>query len=211
MLIQTQVGPITSTTSISSGIQAAARAGNMGDLIVSEFNARYYETTYRRMKFNAANQAATTTSAGLSTTYTGLCISNPIGSTVNVVLDKVGYSFIVAFPAAAAIGLMVGYNSSTNVTHTTPGTPRSSFFGVGANGQALVDTASTLPTAPVIHTLFASGLTGAITTGEFISGDIVDLEGSVILPPGAYAAIYTSTASGASGFFGSLQWSEIPL
>lgn len=206
-----QVGPLTSTSSIAAGQQVAQRAGNMGEQIVSELHGRYYEASYRRTLFNAANQAAATTTVGLATTYTGLCLSNPVGSTVNVVLNKVGYSFIVAFAAASAVGLMCGYNSGTNVTHTTPGTPRSNFFGVGSAGSALVDTAATLPTAPVVTHLFASGLTGAITTGELISGETVDLEGSVILPPGAYAAIYTSTASGASGFLGSFQWEEIPL
>ena len=107
---------------------------------------------------------------------------------------------------------MCGYNSSTNVTHTTAGTPRSNFFGVGATGSGLVDTASTLPTAPVLTHIFAAGLTGAITTFQEIGAQYVfDLEGGVILPPGAYAAIYTSTVSGTSGFFGRFQWEEIPV
>jgi hypothetical protein len=37
------------------------------------------------------------------------------------------------------------------------------------------------------------------------------MEGSVILPPGAYAAIYTSTVSGAGSLAASFQWEEIPL
>jgi hypothetical protein len=211
MQVQTQVGPITSSTSMAPASIIPARAGQLGDLITSELHGRYYETAYRRALFNAANQAATTTSAGLATTYTGLCLSNPVGSSVNLVLNKVGYSFLVAFAAAAAIGLMCGYNSSTNVTHTTAGTPRSNFFGSGAAGQGLVDTSSTLPTAPVVTHLFGSGLTGAITTDPVVSGELVDLEGGLILPPGAYAAIYTSTASGTSGFLGSFQWEEIPV
>jgi hypothetical protein len=106
---------------------------------------------------------------------------------------------------------MTGYNSSTNVTHTTPGTPRSNFFGVGAVGQGLVDTACTFPTAPIVTHVFASGLTGAITTQEAVSGELTDLEGSIVIPPGGYAAIYTTTVSGTSGFFGSFQWEEIPV
>jgi hypothetical protein len=210
-LAVSQVGPLTSTSSIAAGQQVVQRAGNMGEQIISELHGRYYETSYRRAMFNAANQAAATTTVGLATTYTGLCLSNPVGSPVNLVLNKVGYSFIVAFPAAAAIGLMCGYNSSTNVTHTTAGTPRSSFFGVGATGSGLVDTAATLPTAPVLTHIFAAGLTGAITTSSSNGTYVFDLEGGVILPPGAYAAIYTSTVSGTSGFFGSMQWEEIPV
>lgn len=211
MQLNNQVGPVAITASAAPGSLVPARAGNLGDAIVSELHGRYYETNYRRALFNAANQAAATTTVGLATVYTGLSLSNPVGSTVNLVVTKIGVSFLVAFPAAAAVGVMAGYNSGTNVTHTTPGTPRNSFFGVGSAGQGLVDTACTFPTAPVVHTLFDSGLTGAITTEEQASGGLIDLEGSLILPPGAYCAVYTSAVSGTSGFFGSIAWEEVPV
>lgn len=205
-----QVGPLSSNASLSSGLAAVQRAGNMGEQIISELQGRYYEAAYRQALFNAANQAATTTTVGLATTYTGLCLSNPIGSGKNVVVLKCGVAFLVAPAAALAVGIMVGYNSSTNVTHTTPGTPRSSLFGTGATGVALVDTAATLPTAPVVHTVFGANLTAAITTAPQTGPNVVDLEGSLILPPGAYAAFYTSAASGTSSFLGSFSWMEVP-
>lgn len=211
MIIQGQVGALASTTSLPAGQQTISRFGNMGDQIVSELHGRYYETCYRRAAYVAANQAAATTTVGLATTYTGICLSNPVNSTFNLVINKVGYNFIVAPAAALAVGFMVGYNGSTNVTHTTPITPRSSFVGVGATGVGLVDAAATLPTAPTVSHIFASNITGAITTAADGAGGLVDLEGSVILPPGAYAAIYTSAASGTSGFLGSISWEEVPV
>lgn len=211
MINQGQVGPVASTSSLSAGAQPALRLGNMGDLIASGLHGKYYEAAYRRALFAAANQAATTTTVGLATTYTGLCLSNPVGSSVNLVLNAVGMAFIVAFPAGAAIGIMTGYNSSTNVTHTTPITPRNQFFGIGASGVGLVDAAATLPTAPFLNMLLNSGITGAITTTTQGGMTYYDLNGAIILPPGAYAAIYTSTVSGTSGFFGSMLWEEVPL
>src|SRR6266571_5303054 len=95
MLIQPQVGPLATTASLAAGQQPAARAGNMGDLIVSELHGRYYEGTYRRSMFNAANQTGVVTTAALATTFTGLCLSNPINSTVNLVLEKIGIAFSV--------------------------------------------------------------------------------------------------------------------
>ena len=210
MLIQGQVGVLATTQSIAPATQSVARQGNMGELIVSELHGRYYEANYRRSLFNGAIVSQVTT-VGLATTYTGLCLSNPIGSTVNLVLNKVGYAFVVAFAAGAAVGIMTGFNSGTNVTHTTPVTPRSQFFGVGATGTGLLDSSATLPTAPTLNTILGAGLTGAITTTPFGLGGVVDLEGSIILPPGAYAAIYTSTASGAASGAFSFQWEEIPL
>lgn len=211
MLVQNQVGPIAVATSIPPGVQAPGRAGQLGETIVSELHGRYYETNYRRNVFSVANQAVTTTTVGLALAYTGLCLSNPVGSTVNLSLLKVGFSFIVAFPAAASVALALGYNSGTNVTHTTPVTPRSNFFGVGASPVALADVSATLPTAPFYTHFLGTGLTGAITTIPHIAPTITDLEGSVILPPGAYAIIATSTVSGTSGFWGSFCWEEIPV
>ncbi|MEP7109299.1 MAG: hypothetical protein ABI760_15000 [Ferruginibacter sp.] len=210
MIVQGQVGVIATTASISPNTQAALRQGNMGDAILSELHGRYYETNYRRALFGGAIVGQVTT-VGLATTYTGLCLSNPVGSTVNVVITKCAYSFIVAFAAGAFIGLMTGYNSSTNVTHTTPVTPRSQFFGVGASGTALLDSAATLPTAPTVSIIFDSGLTGAITTSPNGVSKVIDLEGSIILPAGAYCAFYTSTASGAAGGAFSFQYEEVPV
>ncbi len=207
MLSQGQVGPITST---ADGVQVALRAGKLGEQIVSELHARYYETNYRRALMTAANQSGQTTSVGFATTYTGLCLSNPLGSGVNLVLTKVDVAFSIVPAAVMAVGVMTGYNGSTNVTHTTPGTPRSQFFGAGAVGAGLVDTAATLPTAPVLNTLLGSMGTAAITAVSEMPAFSRDLEGTIILPPGAYAAIYTSSASGASGLWASFSWEEVP-
>ena len=206
MLSQGQVGPLATTVSLAPGTTPALRQGNLGDLILSELHGRYYETNYRRALFTAATQAATATTVALATTYTGLCISNPVGSSVNLVLNKVGIALSVAPVAIAPIGIMVGYNSGTNVTHTTPGTPRSLFFGSGSTGTALVDTSSTLPTAPVLVHPLMTGFTPAALPSS--GPALIDLEGAIILPPGAYAAIYSLTT--VTGLF-SFQWEEVPV
>ena len=212
MLIQNQVGPVAGQSSIGAGTQVVQRAGQMGDVIVSELQARYYENTYRRNKFYGSNGATPSiTTVALATTYTGLCIYNPAGSTVNLVLDKVGYSFLVAFAAAATIGLMVGYAPAGIVTAAAAASPgASSFIGLGAAPQGKVALSATLVGTPTLHTVFGEGLTGAITTVPE-GMQILDLEGSIILPPGAYAAIYTSTASGAASLAASFQWTEVAI
>lgn len=213
MLVQKQVGPIATTTSIAAGTAATGRLGNMGEDIVSELHGRYYETTYRRNKFYGSNGATpSVTTVALATTYTGLCLYNPAGSTVNLSIDKVGYSFLVAFPAASTIGLMVGYAAAGIVTAGAAASPgASSFVGQGASGQGKVALSATLVGTPTLHTVFGQGLTGLITTATAVDNTIVDFEGSIILPPGAYAAIYTSTVSGAASLAASFQWEEVPI
>ncbi len=205
-LIQGQVGP----QFVTDGTEPTIRMGKTAEQIIQQLHGRYYEAVYRRTMFNGAITGQVTT-VGLATTYTGLCLSNPVGSPVNLVLDKVGFAFIVAFAAGSAVGLMTGYSAGTNVTHTTPVTPRSQFYTGGGGGYGLLDSAATLPVAPTVNTILASGLTGAITTTPFVPNGLVDLEGSIILPPGAYCAIYTSTASGAAAGAFSFTWEEVPV
>ncbi len=210
MIIQGQVGPQATTSSLATAAQPNLRLGNMGDLIASQLHGRFYEAAYRRVLYTASNQAGTTTSAGLSTTYTGLVLCNPVGTPVNLVVRAVGLSFGVAFAAAAGVGILTGYNSSTNVTHTTPLTPRSQFIGATYAGYGLADSSATLPTAPVVNTILMVGVTGAITTVPSIPAQFFDIDGAIILPPGAYAGVYTSTASGASSMIASIMWEEVP-
>ena len=209
MLSQGQVGPLATTASLSPGSQPTLRMGNMGEQIVSNLHGHHYEAAYRRSLFAAATQSVTTTTVGLAATYTGLCVSNPVGSPVNLSILRVGWAFLVAFPAAAALGLMKGFNSGTNVTHTTPVTPIAQ--NTAASGVGLADVSCTMPTAPVLNTVLGSGVTGAITTSMQISPSIYDLNGTILLPPGGYVAFYTSTVSGTSAFFGSMLWEEIPI
>jgi hypothetical protein len=208
MQLQTTVGAPSSSQ--APGQQPNLRAGAMSDLIVSEFMGRYAESTYRRQNFSAATQAALATTAGLATAYTGLILSNPVGSGVNLHLNKVGYASIVAQATALAVGIMVGFNAGTNVTHTTPAAPKSNFVGVGVAGVGLVDTAATMPTAPTLQALLGSIDTGAVTTVTVSGLTVVDLESSIILPPGAYAALYTSAASAAASLLASIGWQELP-
>lgn len=194
----------------ADGASVAARAGKTGEQIIQQLHGRYYEATKRGLMFGGSITGQVTT-VGLATTYTGLCLSNPFTSSVDLVINKVGYAFLVAFAAAASVGLMTGYNATTNVTHTTPVTVRGQrFTGVTSSGSGLLDSAATLPTAPTLNQIFGAGLTGAITTIPGIYSGVVDMEGALILPPGAYAALYTSTVSGAAAGAFSFSWEEVP-
>ena len=190
--------------------RVAARMGKQGDQIASELHGSYYEQTYRGNVYSGSITGQVTT-VGLATTYTGLCLSNPISSQVNLSIINVGVGFLVAFSAAATIGLMTGYNITTNVTHTAAVTPRNQkFVGVAGTGTGLLDSSATLPTAPTLNMILGAGLTGAITTQTAVYSSF-DISGQLILTPGAYCAIYTSTASGAASGAFSFTWEEVPV
>lgn len=204
MKIQAKTG----LQSLTDGAEADLRLDKTGALVTTDAHARYQESVLKGNVFGGSI-VGQVTSVGTNTTYTGLCLSNPNGSGVNLVINKVGFSFIVAFAAGAHIGLMTGF-STTDVTHTAAVTPRSKFFNNATTSKGKLDSEATLPVTPTVNQIFASGVTGAITTTPYIPSSYIDLEGSIILPPGAFCAIYTSTASGAASGAFSFTWEEIP-
>ena len=212
MLIQGQVGPIVQTSSIGQGTPSPLRQGNMGDAIMSELHGRYYEAAYRRAIFSAASTAAVATVA-LTTTasYTGLYLGNNVGNTVNLVLLKCSYAASVAVPTAGFVALETGYISSANITVGGAITPANHFIGVGASAQAVAGAGSaTLPVAPAARLFLTNASTQATTLFGGIGPNVVDLEGSIILPPGAFVAFATFATNTAAWWF-SFMWEEVPI
>jgi hypothetical protein len=207
--------PVAST---GAGVSPAAglRLTNTNEVGLSEVHGRYYEGAYRGGRFAGGMQAviATGLSVAGATTYTGgLVLANPNGSTVNAILEKVGIGFIVAQTNAAMIGIGVG-QSTTNLSGTlTSVSPRSRKIGSGTVPVcSLLSSASiTLPIAPTLDTVLTAVQTGALTTAPVGGGGLFDLDGGIVLPPGAFAMIWSSAAGTASSMIASMQWEEVPI
>src|SRR3990167_4970360 len=190
------------------------RGDKRGQVVIVGGGGSYQEATYRGRTYSGANQGpgGTTTTVGLATTYTGLVLSNPAGSAVNLVLNHVGVAPVGAPTALSTIGLMAGWATAGTVTHTTPAIAHSNLWNstAGTNGVGLVDAAATLPATPLLIMSFGSypitGATAQVVTPP-ITGVWYDMNGGVVLTPGGFVAIYTSTVI---TIIGSMHWSEIP-
>jgi hypothetical protein len=204
-----------SLTQVVSGVQQVGdsatittRADKQGAVCVTELNARYYEHTYRGRGFSVAIQAVATTTVGLATTYTGLCLANPTKSNANLVLTKLSMMQSVAQatqPEAYAIAF--GFNNTTEVTLTAAATVQSTLIGSGGLPQAKAATSATLPTAPLYG--YFVGATSTATANP--TGNTPDLEGSWILPPGGYACWVTPAQASVAGLWFSFSWIEVPV
>lgn len=186
----------------SDGVIITARAGKQGDMLSSELHGRYYEQTYRGNMFGITG-AATTTTAGLNTTFTGLAVGNPTGSGVNLVLNKFSVAQLAA-SAAATVGIMGGVGSITASL-----TPTSRLIGSGGVSKMLATAGQTIST-PVLISLVGS--TGSVATTAYgvEAGIFVDFEGSIIVPPGSFIASYTTVATTTALQFGFV-WEEVVL
>lgn len=186
-----------------------ARGGKQGELMVSELHGRYYEQAYRGAMFSASIQAVATTTTGLATTYTGLCISNPINSPINAVLNKASImQSVLQATQVEAYAIAIGFNAATNVTHTAALATKSNLVGSGLVSRVLADTSATLPTAPTYHTFVTN--TGTATANS-TGAQVIDLEGSLILPPGAYACWVTPAQASVAGLWFSFSWEEVVI
>lgn len=183
---------------------ASLQVGKQGDLLSSWVHGEKYNLSYNGSLFVGANPSGVTTSAGLATTCVGLILSNPAGNLVNLVLRRVAGAFIVAPSTVTGINLITGYAAGGVTVHTTALTPFSGLIGTGPAATAKLDSAATLVGTPVYTSVLSE--TSTATTLPFFAAD---LQGAIILPPGAYAALGTTIAGPASGFMGSFEWEEV--
>lgn len=189
--------------SIPNGQSIQSRAARDGALVVSQGTGKYTEVARAGRLFVAANQAAVAVTAAMATSYTGLVLGNPTTSNTDIILHRFGYSLTVALPTAATvIGLMTGTGASVAGSIT----PRNRLVGgVAAVGQ--VDDACTLPGTPVLEQVFSQVGTLATTGTQVGPNTEIDLDGSLILPPGAFVAAYSFAANTACAIF-SFMWEE---
>lgn len=191
----------------SDGTYPELRGGTSGEAMVADAHGRYLEPARRGNVFFAATPSGQTTTAGLATTYVGLVVSNPVGNPWNLAILKVSYAWTVIASAVNGVGIAVGFNPATNITHSAAITPASTIYGVGPTPTAKADTGAALVTAPV-YFMFLGDTPGASTNPATI---VVDLEGSLIIPPGGYVCTVTTAVSQTASFWASMMWEEIPV
>lgn len=201
--VRGQVGP----QILNDGVEQAVRLGKNAEQLVQELHGRYYEQAYRGAIYTASN-AASTSSAGLAATYTGgVCISNPAGSKVNLVVLKASMALVVISAAVTTAGIITGWSQAGVVTHTTALVPFSNLLGSQIVPVGKADQACTIVGTP------AWALAGIASTGiaAGVFGVTVDLEGSIVVAPGGYVATATQIASPALGVLASISWEEVPV
>lgn len=191
---------------VGDGALLSTRYDKTRATVVTDAHGRYAEAARRGNLFVAHNVAAGALSVALATTYTGLCLSNPLGSVKNAELLGIGFALTVAPAAIASLHLIGGYSATANVVHTTPlAAPgiQNCLLGTGAASSMKADSSATIPT-PGYLLPFAGGFTAAALPSSPLVW--MDVAGLLILPPGAFVALGALTA--VTGF-AALVWEEI--
>jgi hypothetical protein len=166
--------------------------------------------------FSASNVAAQAVSVALTTVYTGLVISNPIGSGKVLEFLSGQYAISVGEAAVATQHLIAGGSSTGIITHTTalaaPGIQRALIGqGAGVATSSVGSVANADSAATVVNPYYHSSTRGGFTAGALGGpgmGIMLNLEGLVYVGPGGWVAWGALTAI--TGF-GSFIWRELDL
>ena len=202
MLFQGQVSPV----QLASGVQAPVALGKGGEMLVSEYQGRYYSLAYAGKVFSASNQSAKALTL-LSSTYTGNLVYNPLGSGVNAILLQCAVAV-----ATAPGGISNMHYEGTSIvqpTAPTTNTANTVISNVLGNTQVAASAnynVTTLPATPTIIRALGGGpnATGSVTT-PFIVDDIAGL---IILTPGTYLGLGALTT--AISVVATMTWAELP-
>lgn len=187
----------------AAGSTNALRSDVDGNLVVSAYGAKYADLVDAGRVFGVANQAAKDTTAALATTWTGLCVCNPTSSPVDLVLLEFGAGQEAA-GAAGGVGLMLADTTNVGAALTIRNQKIGCVVGTYARADDDVDPIGT----PILYRVF--GTVGSVATSAYgvVPGLVVDLAGSLVLPPGKTVLTYTTDAtSGAFSFH--FLWAEI--
>jgi hypothetical protein len=191
------------------------RSGQLGDVIVSELHGRYYETTYRGNSFllSVSTAAAVTAYSGGAAGTPMLTVFNPSGSGKNAVITKASVASVVAASAAGTVTFGLYFGTTAAITQATTVTPwsmgtqlQSGSIMTGFRNVALTSGSAASNVIPLASYYWATAAGAAL-----VNNGVVDLEGSVIIPPGAYVALGGSAALTSATWIGSLQWEEVPV
>jgi len=191
-----------------SGIGMAPIVDNSGYLYSKPVGSPWYKN--RSNIYIAANQTGCVWTIGLATTYTGLCLSNPLGSGKNLSILGVSHQEVVAPTGIAAVYLAGAYHA-TAVVHSVPSTILRSCIGPNAAASvAKADTGATLPVAPSIMLNLTAGHTsGALSTSA--SPAFIPIDGLITVEPGGFIIIANFTIGVAVGQQGAIIWEEIDI
>ena len=200
MQAEGRVGQITAST----GSVNPLRTNEQGALAVVPIGGKYYELAEDQAMFSVSNQAAVAVTAALATTYTGLLVGNSASSGKNLILNRMTYGASAAIPDATCIGLMGGQMTALASTLT----PLNRYLG-GTASSAWCEDSCTIGT-PTLIEAYAYAWAAATTAGTLGSPNVIEYDGSIIVPPGSFIAAYSTAALTAAMIF-SFTWREVDV
>lgn len=186
-----------------AGVGLPVLVDSSGKLITVPGGGKYADAAINGRLFSAANQTPVATSTTLNTTFTGLALCNPTGSGKLLIVHEFGYALDQACAGEAVLALAV----TTESGFAADITPRCARYNY-ATSVAIADAGATI-VAPIIIKIIGSLGQGAASTQFMPPATIIDLGGSIVIPPGRALVTDTTVATGATSIQFHFLWEEV--
>jgi len=215
MLAEIRTGVIAS----SNGATNPARSDKTGAIVIADGHGHWSEAATQQKLFTAfLSQGTTTVAAGnivgaAAAASTQFAVWNPVGSTVNLVLQKLRIQQYSGTPTAG--GLTISTFNATGVANSlaTAGAVKNHYISAASGtGLCLASaTGAALTGGGALSTLLNTGWSSSATALASASGIgyVENFDGEIIIPPG-YGVVPTWAGAGTTYLVGySVTWEEV--
>lgn len=211
MAVQFEAQGVVGTQTNSDGTTKTFRMGKGGHQLANLGNGKYYELVRDGVVFigqTAVTGVAPGTAIG---TTAAAALYNPAGSGKLVVLLQTSLGYVSGTLGAGLISYCVNTNLVAAAVTGTAMAHRNALVGATASAAASALTTATLPAAPQpVRTLCSLGASLASTAVQPWQV-LDDVDGALILKPGATVSLQGTTAAGSTPLVCiSWMWAELP-
>ncbi len=204
--------------SVTTGVRESKTASQ----VASQAHGKYHEAASRGVLYTATTQSSVAVSTALSVTCP-FTLYNPVGSGKNLAIKKAYFAqgasgtlgtgglfhcvYTIKGPVASQSGTAPVVGGGAVVT------PINNLIGTANTAVGLVFQGGTLNAAPVaLYPMVNLSEVAGGTIGDNSITNFEDVNGAIVLEPGAGWALQGISAAGAAplGFFG-VSWEELPI
>lgn len=196
---------------IADGVGVAARGGRGAEVLVSEFMGRFYEMTYRKKVFSTQVSGYTYAATGNTPLAAGtgvpvVGVYNPTGSPVNLVLLLLTIATTSGTPGGPFHWNVIPAPAGITAAGAAP----VSHFTFQASGSQAKGFANAVITGSAAATyLRPVGGPAAIAAGAGVNSITEFVDGSIIVPPGAFAGVAGTAVGTTHVLSAGLVWAEV--
>ncbi len=182
------------------------RQGAHGETIVQQLSGKYAETTKRGNVYSAFATGLTPTTAISGTTSAPLVLYNPVGSSKRLKILKVSYGQAATGTLGTGMAFHCGFTingptaSQSNTVPTGTGvTPANmDIGGPNASVATVLSTATLNAAAKALYPFIQQTESVGGTTATALNTCVEDVDGAIVLEPGAGYTVGTVSAAGSS-------------
>jgi hypothetical protein len=210
------------TQTNTDGTIGIARAGRLGDAIVSGLHGKYYEQAYRGTSFFIDSDSVTTVSANTTKTNATSAVLingffNPYGSGKNAVITFAHAAFVSGTSTGPLVWNAQALPPGVSLTNTATGTIRGTYISYSPpqTSAMLAQVGVAIVRSDAKTTAFTQlgvfgGVGAAAVTGA-VSSITEDVGGRIIIPPGTVFGLSQIGQSTTLVVQTTIAWEEVPV